>query len=105
MRRDALSTLDSQCKALGLPVPEYEFHFHPHRRWRFDAAWVEQKLALECDGGVWTGGRHVRGKGVVNDCEKVSEAACLGWRIIRCTPQQIAQGHAVAWVQRALEGA
>ena len=32
-----------------------EFKFHPVRKWRFDYAVPEHKIALEVEGGVWTG--------------------------------------------------
>jgi very-short-patch-repair endonuclease len=66
-----------------------EYKFHPKRRWRFDFAWPDHKLALECDGAVWTNGRHTRGSGFVKDMEKFNEAARLGWTVIKCTPDQL----------------
>jgi hypothetical protein len=47
---------------------------------------------LEQEGGIWTGGRHSRGKGMQGDMQKYNRAAILGWSVIRCTPQQIADG-------------
>jgi very-short-patch-repair endonuclease len=91
------------CKAAGLPVPVAEFRFHPTRRWRFDFAWPGEMVALEIDGGTWTGGRHVRGRGVANDCEKLCEAVALGWRVLRCTPEMVNDGRALAWLGRALK--
>lgn len=41
-----------------------EHKFHPIRKWRFDYAIPEHKIALEVEGGVWTGGRHTSPKGV-----------------------------------------
>jgi hypothetical protein len=35
--------------------------------------------------------------------EKYSEAAIRGWRVLRCTPQQVADGTALSLVERALE--
>jgi hypothetical protein len=102
MPRVALS-LDYQCGYAGLPKPEREYRFAPPRRWRFDYAWPAQKLALEQEGGVWTRGRHTRGAGYVKDMEKYSEAAIRGWRVLRCTPQQVADGTALSLVERALE--
>lgn len=46
-------------------------------------------MAVEIDGGVWTGGRHVRGAGFVRDCDKLNEAAALGWRVLRFTPTHL----------------
>ena len=43
------------------PEPELEYRFHPFRKWRFDFAWPEQKVAVEMEGGVFIGGAHTRG--------------------------------------------
>ena len=74
---------------LGLPEPVTEHKFHPIRRWRFDYAWLDYKIALEVEGGVWTGGRHTSSVGFIKDMEKYNAAACLGWRIIRCQPSTL----------------
>tara|TARA_R110002153_G_scaffold239886_1_gene394447 strand:+ start:5843 stop:6205 length:363 start_codon:yes stop_codon:yes gene_type:complete len=74
---------------LGLPEPVTEHKFHPIRRWRFDYAWPDHKIALEVEGGVWTGGRHTSSVGFIKDMEKYNAAACLGWRIIRCQPSTL----------------
>lgn len=69
-----------------LPVwPEREYRFHPTRKWRFDFAYVAEKIAIECEGGTWQGGRHTRGEGFERDCEKYNTAAVLGWRVLRFT--------------------
>lgn len=89
-------------KAAGLPAPEPEHRFAPPRRWRFDYAWIPQKVALEVDGGVWTNGRHTRGAGFLRDVEKLNEAALLGWRVLRCTPDEAASGKVLDLLKRAL---
>ena len=94
-----------QLRAHGLPKPEREVHFHPTRAWRFDFAWPELRVAVEVDGGVWTGGRHVRGKGFQNDADKINAAQALGWKVFRYTPTRIRSGFAVAEVRVALERA
>jgi very-short-patch-repair endonuclease len=60
-----------------------EVRFHPTRRWRFDYANIVQKIAVEIEGGVFTRGRHTRGKGYIEDCVKYNAAAALGWRVLR----------------------
>lgn len=80
------------CRAVGLPEPEPEYRFHPTRKWRFDWAFVSAQIAVEQEGAVWTGGRHTRGAGFLKDLEKYNTAAALGWRVLRGTPQQIADG-------------
>lgn len=60
-----------------------EFRFHPERKWRFDAAWPEAKVAVELEGGIWSRGGHVRGSGYRRDMEKYNAAAALGWVVLR----------------------
>jgi hypothetical protein len=76
-------------KVRGLPLPECEWKFDAKRRWRFDYAWPEKMIALEVEGGVWTGGRHTRGAGFLKDIEKYNRAAVLGWRLLRVTPDKL----------------
>lgn len=66
-----------------------EYLFHPTRKWRFDYALPALRIAVECDGGVWTGGRHVSPQGYVKDMEKFNAAAELGWVVLKFTPQQL----------------
>lgn len=86
----------------GIDRPTPEHRFHPVRRWRFDFAWPDRMLALEIEGGIWTGGRHSGGKGQLGDMEKYSEAAALGWRVIHVTPSQLNTDYALDLVSRAL---
>ena len=83
---------------------EREYRFAPPRRWRFDFAFVDKQLAVEIEGGVWSRGRHVRGTGYAKDCEKYSEAAILGWRIMRFVPEMVMSGYALEATKRALIG-
>ena len=77
------------CRARGLPIPAPELRFHPTRKWRFDFAFPEQKVALEVQGGVWTNGRHTRGAALLKEHEKLGHAAALGWRVLFCTPADL----------------
>lgn len=60
-----------------------ELRFHPTRKWRFDGAFPDKKIACEVDGGAFIGGRHTRGPGFISDQEKCNEAALLGWTVFR----------------------
>lgn len=67
------------------PEPQPEYVFARPRRWRFDRAWPTVKIAVEIEGGVYSGGRHTRGAGFTHDCQKYNTATLLGWRILRFT--------------------
>lgn len=69
--------------------PEREFRFCPDRKWRFDFAFPDHKVAVECEGGVWTRGRHTRPIGFINDCEKYNKATVLGWKVFRFTTANV----------------
>lgn len=104
----ALLALRSIC----LDAPEREWRFHPDRKWQFDLAYPEVKVAFEVEGanfpfrdpktGEMTVGRHLRGKGYERDIEKYNEAALLGWKVIRTTGDQIDDGSFARWALRAL---
>lgn len=81
------------------PEAVTEYRFHPVRRWRFDWAVVERKIAFEFDGGVFTGGRHTRPVGFSNDREKMNVAQSMGWQVYCFTTAHLS-GHA----QEILEG-
>jgi very-short-patch-repair endonuclease len=96
---DSLATLIRWEK---LPVPSREYTFASPRRWRFDFAWWQQKIAVEVEGGSWIAGRHTRGKSFEDDCVKYNEAALRGWRVFRVTPGMIEDGRAIQTIRRAL---
>ena len=87
------------------PQPETEYRFHPTRRWRFDFAFPESKVAVEMEGGVWTGGGHNRGTIYNTNCDKYNEAALLGWIVLRYTTNHLRQSpvQIIEQVKRAIE--
>lgn len=100
-------TWDFYARILDLPAAEREFPFgeSESRRFRFDRAWPEQGVAVELEGGVYSGGRHVRGKGFEGDCEKYNLAEGLGWRLFRFTGRQLRSNpkRCIEQVRAALE--
>lgn len=81
-----------------------EYKFHPTRRWRFDYAIPEHKIALEVEGGVWTGGRHTSPKGFLNDIEKYNTATLMGWRVFRTTPDELYKLSTINLIKSAILG-
>jgi hypothetical protein len=94
--------LDRQCQLLGLPVPVGEYRFHPVRKWRFDYAWPDQKVALEVQGAVFVQGRHTRGAGLRKEYEKLNAAAAEGWRVLFILPEQMTNGTAIQFIEAKL---
>ena len=85
------------------PDPVHEVSFH---RYRFDLAWPEAQVAVECEGGTWSRGSHVRGKRYASDCRKYNRAQEEGWIVLRFTTDMLkADGPgAVRQVLRVLRG-
>ena len=95
-------TLALHIRAEKLPEPVREYKFAPDRKWRFDFSWPDRKLAVEVEGGVWSGGRHTRGSGYVNDMTKYNRANLLGWCVLRFDTAQVRNGTAIAAIREAL---
>jgi len=67
-----------------------EYRFHPVRKWRFDFALPNQKVAIEFEGGIFIPGTgHNRGIHYHQNCEKYNEALLLGWKVLRYTPKHL----------------
>lgn len=105
--------------AAGLPVPQREYRWAAEhvklgrgvrerlkgaglQDWRFDFAWPELMVAMEVDGGTWSRGRHVRGKGFEGDCRKCNEAQLRGWCVLRVTTDMVASGEARDLLERVI---
>ena len=97
-----VAVLKAMLKQAGLTAPHTEFRFDSVRRWKFDYAIPAHRVAIEQEGGAWTGGRHVRGTGFLLDCKKYSEAAAQGWLIIRVPPKDLCTENTIDWVRRAI---
>lgn len=97
-------------KECGLPSPLVEYRFDSDRKWRFDFAWNEwepqcgrwKQVALECQGGLFSGGAHVRGPALLREHEKLNQAAILGWRVMFTTPDQLCTKETADMVRKAL---
>lgn len=89
------------CRANGFVSPKRRLP----RKWRADfrvPVRHDVPILIEIDGGGWTQGRHVRGKGFEADLEKLNAAALLGYRVLRFTPAMVEDGRALAVIRQAL---
>lgn len=88
------------------PLFERQFRITPARKFMADFYFSNVKgmpLVVEVDGGIWTGGRHVTGRGVESDCEKSSLIAAMPARLMRVTPNLVRNGKALKWILEALK--
>lgn len=81
-----------------------EHKFHPTRRWRFDYAIPAYKIAIEVEGGVWTGGRHTSPKGFLNDMTKYNAATVMGWRVLRTIPDELYSNATLNMIRETMRG-
>lgn len=63
----------------NFPAFKTQHIFHPTRKWRFDIAWPNIKIAIEIQG---FGPAHNSMQGMRNDCEKHNAAIELGWKLL-----------------------
>lgn len=87
----------------GLGGFKKEFRFHETRRWLFDFAWPDLLVAMEYEGMFGGRSRHLSFKGYTADCTKYSEAAILGWTVVRVTAPMVRDGTAIDLITRAIE--
>ena len=86
----------------GVPQPIKEYRFYPARRWRLDYAWPTHRVALEVDGGLFSGGAHVNGARIKKTWERDNLLAGLGWRILRCEPRDLCRTDTINAIRAAL---
>lgn len=80
-----------KCKELGL------------KDWRFDFAWIDEKIAVEVQGGMFIYGRHTRGGALKSEYSKLNEAQLRGWIVLVVDDSAISQKRAVLWIEKALQ--
>lgn len=79
---------------------EQEYKFHPKRKWRADFLITGTKILIEVEGGIWSGGRHTRGKGYIGDMEKYNSAAMMGFTVLRFSTEQVKAGVAIKQIEQ-----
>lgn len=84
---------------------EYEFGACLARKWRFDFAWPDQRIAVELDGGSYLPmSRHGSGPGRDDEVIRDAAATLLGWRVFRVTRAVLKSGACWSWLRHALVG-
>lgn len=95
---------DMHLKAHKIAGFERELVFHPERKWRFDFANTEHRIAVEIDGGIFgKKSGHNTGSGILRKMEKMNEAQRLGWRVFSFSTGQVSTGEAVNYLLEVLK--
>lgn len=80
-------------RANNIPF-EREIYFIEGRQFKFDFVLTGTRMAIEIDGGNWTGG-HSRGKSYEAFCRKINMANTLGWTVYRFTAAMVESAEAI----------
>ena len=92
-----------QLKAIGIPF-EREAKATKGRRWRWDffitvGITDHEFILIDIQGGTWNNGRHSRGKGYQNDCDKGNAATKDGYTVFHFTGDDIKSGKALTFIE------
>ena len=100
---DLEDKLEFQLKSAKITGFTREYKFHSKRRWRLDFAWINQKIGVEVEGGIWLPrSGHNTGVGISRDVEKGNALTLLGWKLIRVTGKMIKNGEALVILEKML---
>lgn len=92
------------CEQFVGDIPVDEHKFHPVRKFKFDFAFVKQKVAVEVEGGIWQKGGtgHSHPMGIVRDMEKYNLAASMGWRVLRFQPKELLKTSTIELIKKTV---
>jgi very-short-patch-repair endonuclease len=100
---EAQLALMVRCVGLPEPVQQYRLPELPDRHYRFDFAWVKERLLVEVNGSTWVSNTgHTSGRGIERDTEKANLAVLAGYRLLTVTGTQVKDGRAIGWIEQAL---
>ena len=91
-----------QLDAAGLTGYVREYQAIPGRKFRFDFAFLRERLLVEINGGTYNGGAHGRGVGINRDYEKGNLAVVNNWRVLSFDTKQVKSGAALEVVEQLI---
>ena len=97
-------TFAFQLDAAGLTGYVREYQAIPGRKFRFDFAFLRERLLVEINGGTYNGGAHGRGVGINRDYEKGNLAVVNNWRVLSFDTKQVKSGEALQVTEQVLKG-
>ena len=91
-----------QLDSAGLTGYVREYRAIPGRKFRFDFAFLRERLLVEINGGTYNGGAHGRGCGISRDYTKANLAVVHNWRVLSFDTKQVRSGAALAVVEQLI---
>lgn len=86
MKRGDKEKNDIELILRSLSIPYVKEHrFHDVRRFKFDYAIVDSKIAIEYEGLFSKKSGHTTISGYTKDCDKYNLALVNGWKVLRYT--------------------
>jgi hypothetical protein len=106
-KSDLEETMAFHIRAAGLPAPVREHQFIPGRKFKLDFAWIDLKVGIECQGGIWGNSKsktlgHNSGAGITRDAVKNNLGILAGWQVLLVTKEHINSGEALKWIQQLI---
>lgn len=106
--------IQQYCRSRGYPEPLAECEFVPGRKYLADVCWPQNgvRCVLEFQGAIYgtgkacpvckrrRGGGHSSVTGLLRDIERDTEAALAGWRVLKCTVQDVESGAVFGLIDR-----
>lgn len=86
-----------QIRALKLPVPERNYRWMTGRRYEWDFAYPDRKIAIEVQGMV----HRIKSKWE-RDIFKRAYGLLDGWRVLEVSGETIRSGVAIQWIEKLL---
>ena len=93
-----------QLDSAGLTGYVREYQAIPGRKFRFDFAFMKERLLVEINGGTFNGGAHGRGVGINRDYEKGNLAVQHGWKVLQFDTKMVKSGVGLQTTERVLRG-
>lgn len=103
MSSDLEDTFAAQLDAYGLTGYVREFRAIPGRRYRWDVAFVAEKVLIEINGGTWVKGGHSSGTGIKRDYAKSNIATLQGWRQFTFDGDAVMSGEALKVTEQVIK--
>ena len=93
-----------QLDSAGLTGYIREYQAIPGRRFRFDFAFVAERLLVEINGGTYTRGGHSTGLGIKRDYIKQNLCQLAGYKLLTFDSDMVKSGQALEFTEKMLRG-